>query len=621
MFSKLKSALLFTVLLCAFAYMGISCGAPAAPKMQALHDSLATQELVPYKAKNGKWGLSTLSHQVVLPCEYEDIEIWTNKPEIIMIKQGEYWYVFDRKGNAIIAEGYKYISFQDNYWHLTKDKNIKAILRDASGKRTIIQNYHVYSIYGNFILCYNDKFNEKHIFDTTGKQLSNEVYSHVLTSNTQSSHALVSLDEKKYAAFSAEKGRITDYIFSNQADIINNYLINESDKDAIIIKNYSNEILYHLNFNDYKKSYIIYDSLILPIYTPYHVTADNLMTDTAISCTGRKQEFSYKHIERKKIYNHDMTAFSIDNGKTYHLIVSYYLDHSAVSKYTLTAEELASIYSPLDIHEGQYIVLKDGKYGVWSSITKKMLVAAEYTKFHHIRSNFFESSNQKTKYPYHNRLILTNDKGGILFDPKSKTSQNLSGFDMPSNNMYVKNTFADYLCINDDNSKYYAIYSVKAGKIIGILNNAFKDMVNESQKIFCLYSTNDEIPLMQIMPNNELVELAIVPNIKDNSIDFAWDNGIVSKSYFSDNEIIWYDFAGKTIQLLDYTNTYVSEYGAIVNQQLIYDIKLDKVNYRFEGEIYPSGSVLVDVYGEKDEDGNKRERVYLDWSGKTYAEQ
>jgi hypothetical protein len=621
MFSKLKSALLFTVLLCVFAYMGMSCGAPPAPKMQALADSLATQELVPYKGKNGKWGLSTLSHQVVLPCEYDDITIEEEIPLAIFIKQGEYWYVFDRKGNPIITEGYKYMSFRDNYWHLTKKEKGTTTLRDASGKRTIIEGYHGYRIDNNLILAYTDKMIETHIFDTTGKRLSNEAYAIVFKLNAESSYSLVSLDKDKYAVFSLEKGRISDYIFSINASGASDYIAVDKNDTAKIYKSYSGKNFEDFSGFDAEKDYLIYDSLLLPINTYFDTPSDSIIIDSAISYTGNKQIFSYKSAQKDITLGISTIAFSIDNGKTYRFIRSYDINRIPVPKYTVTAEELATIYSPIDIQKGQYIVLKDGKFGVWSAKTKQMLVAAEYNKVFYIRAEFYTSLDKQLKYPYQNNLILTNDKGGILFNPKSETTQNISGFDAPSNNTYIKNIFTDYLYIYDSKSKYYAIYSIKAGKIIGKLSSAFQDMVNENQKIFYLDSINGGMPLMQIKPNNELVQLAIIPNIKDNSINHAWDNGIVGKSYFSGDEMIWYDFAGKKIQAMDNENTYVYNWGIVYDKQTIYNTKLEKINYSPQGKIYTAGSVLVDFYGKKDENGNKSERLYLDWSGKPYAEQ
>ena len=621
MFSKLKSALLFAVLLSIFAYMGISCGAPAAPKMQALHDSLATVELVPYKSKNGKWGLSTLSHQVVLPCEYERIAIEKEAPQAILIKQGEYWYVFDRKGNAIIAEGYKNISFQDDYWHLIKEENGTRILRDASGKRTIAEGYDHYYINGDWIVAHDGKIDGVHIFDTTGKLLSKEVYSSASKLHTHSFYGIVSLDKKGSAVFSPEKGRISDYVFSTRISNANDYIFSQKNDSIKTYKTYEGKTLDSFNILNQDKHYIIHDSLLLPINTSFSEAIDSLIIDSAISHTGNKQPFSYKYINRNINSYIDVIAFSVDNGKTYHFLIGYYMGVNSTTKYRLTAEELATVYSALDINKGQYVVLKDGKFGVWSARTKQMLVAAEYTKIHHIKSVPYITYEMKMQYPYSNRLILTNDKGGILFDQNSETMQNISGFDMPMNNIQVENIFADYLYISDYNSKYYAIYSIKAGKILGKLNSAFRDVVNQSQKIFYLDSINGGMPLMQIKPNYELVQLAIIPNLENNSIDFAWDSGIIGKNDFDSNEIIWYDFAGEKVQAMEFKKAYVYDYGIIEDKKTIYNTKLEKVDYTPKGEIYASGSVLVDVYGREDKHGKKMERVYLDWSGKLYAEQ
>jgi hypothetical protein len=620
MFSTLKSALLFAVLLFIFAYMGMSCGAPAAPKMQALHDSLATAELVPYKAKNGKWGLSTLSHQVVLACEYDNIEVLQEQPDMILIKQNDYWYVFDRKGNAIIAEGYKYISFRDDYWHLTKKKNGAEILRDASGKRTIVEGYERYYINGDWILAHDGKIDGVHIFDTTGKLLSKEVFSSVSRLYSTNNYALVSLNKKANAIFSPEKGVISDYVFNNEIINASDYIVAQKDDTIKTYKTYAGKILNSFNILNERTSYIIHDSLLLPINTSFSNSIDSLIIDSAISHTGNKQLFSYKYINRNINSFKDIIAFSVDNGKNYHFVIEYYLDVSTPTKYTLTAEELAAVYSAFDINKGQYIVLKDGKYGVWSARTKQMLVAAEYDKVHHIKFVPYITKEMKMQYPYSNRLILTNDKGGILFDPNSKSSQNISGFDVPINNIRVENIFADYLYISDYDSKYYALYSIKGGKVLGKLNSAFRNLVNQSQQIFHLDSINGGVPLMQINPNNELVQLAIVPSLKDNAIDFAWANGIVGKNHLNSDEIIWYDFGGKKLQAMDFKKAYAYDYGILVNQQTIYNTKLEKVDYSPKGEIYARGSVLVDIYGEENENGRKTERVYLDWSGKAYAE-
>jgi hypothetical protein len=621
MFSKLKSALLFAVLLCVFAYMGMSCGAPAAPKMQALHDSLATVELVPYKGKNGKWGLSTLSHQVVLACEYDDVAIEEEFPQAIFIKQGEYWYVFDRKGNAIIAEGYKYISFRDDYWHLTKKEKGTVTLRDASGQRTIAEGYNNYYINGDWILAHDGKIDGTHILDTTGKLLSKEVYSSVRRLYSTNNYALVSLYKKDNAIFSPEKGVISDYVFSTNVLNASDYIVAQKDDTIKTYKSYEGKTLDSFNILNQEKDYIIHGSLLLPINTSFSEAIDSLIIDSAISHTGNKQLFSYKYLSRNINSFKDVMAFSVDNGKTYHFIVGYYMGVSTPTKYTLTAEELATVYSAFDIDKGQYIVLKDGKYGVWSAKTKKMLIAAEYDKVHHIKFVPYITNEMKMQYPYSNRLILTNDKGGILFDPKNESSQNISGFDMPINNIRVENIFADYLYISDYDSKYHAIYSIKAGKVLGKLNSAFRSVVNQSQKLFYLDSINGGMPLMQIKPNNELVQLAIVPNLKYNAIDFAWDNGLVGKNDLDSDEIIWYDFAGEKVQAMDFKKAYVYDYGIIEDKKTIYNTKLEKVDYTPKGEIYARGSVIVDVYGKENEDGRKSERVYLDWSGKRYAEE
>ena len=621
MYSILKSAVLIAVSICFFAYIGIIWSGTAAPKMEALADSLATVELVPYKAKNGKWGLSTLSHQVVLPCRYDDITIEEEAPQAILIKQGKYWYVFDRKGNAIIAEGYERISFRDNYWHLAKTKYGTKILRDASGKRTIVEGYYGYGRRDNLILGYTELMKETHIFDTTGKRLSDEAYSNVLTLNSKAAYVLVSLDRNNYAMFSPEKGRISDYIFGYNVSGASNYIAADEKDSTTIYKSYSGKNFENFSGFGAKTKYLIYDSLLLPIDISFRTSPDSIIIDSAISHTGNKYLFSYKYITNDIISIQTIVAFSIDNGKTYRFAISYDVNRIPVSKYTVTAEELATIYSAFDMQKGLYIVSKDGKFGVWSAKTKQMLVAAEYSKVFCVQCGLYGNLEIDLKYPYRNRLILTNDKGGILLNPQNQTMQNISGFDAPMNNTYVKNIFTDYLYIEDWSSKYYAIYSVKTGKMLSILNSDLSDIVNENQKIFCLDSINGGVPLMQIKPNNELVQLAIVPNIKKYSIDFAWDNGIIGELHSSDNEIIFYDLAGKKLQAMDKENTYVYDYGVLVNKQTIYNTKLEKVDYSPKGEIYASGSVLIDISVKKDEDGDKTECVYLDWSGKAYAEQ
>ena len=621
MFSKLKSALLFAVLFGLFAYMGISCGAPAAPKMQALADSLATAELVPYKGKNGKWGLSTLSHQVVLPCEYEDIEVLQEQPNMILIKQNGYWYGFDRKGNVIIAEGYKDIFLYDNYWYLAKKENGAKVMRDASGKRTIAEGYTYYSAHADWIVAKNETGDKANIFDTTGKQLSKEKYMSAFKPHEYYSHGLVTLDNKKYAIFSAEKGRLTDYNFNATQAGSSDYIIVKSGDTEDKYSNYSGEILNPADSAGDYKSYIVFDSLLLPIHTSFTNPPDSFITSKGISHTKQNYMFTYKHIKDNILFIPDGIVFSVDNGKTYHFVLEYYLNINAVAKYALTTEEFAAVYTPIDVYKGQYIVLKDGKFGVWSAKTKQMLVPAEYTKIHHLQPAIFMSFDMQQKYLYQNRLILTNDKDGVLFDPKNETSQNISGFDVPSNNMDVRNIFADYLFIRDDSSKYYAIYSIKAGKILGKLNSPFSNVVNQTQKIFYLDSINGGMPLMQINPNNELVQLAIVPNLEDNSINFAWDSGIIGKKNRESYDIDWYNFEGKKIQSMDGDKCEVNDYGVIENGAIIYNTKLEKVDYKPKGKIYAMGKVIKDIFKADMNKDTKSEWLYLDWSGKRYAEQ
>lgn len=127
-----------------------------------------------------------------------------------------------------------------------KKKNGAMTLCDASGKRAILEDYEHYYIYHNLIVAYTDKMNNTHIFDTTGKRLGNETYKSTTILNAESSYMLVSLDKNKYAVFSPEKGRISDYIFSIDVSGASDYIAVDKNDTAIIYKSYSGK-----NFEDF----------------------------------------------------------------------------------------------------------------------------------------------------------------------------------------------------------------------------------------------------------------------------------------------------------------------------------------------------------------------------------
>lgn len=104
----------------------------------------------------------------------------------------------------------------------------------------------------------------------------------------------------------------------------------------------------------------------MPINISFDTSPDSVIIDSAISHTGNKQIFSYKRIVSNMLSS-PCNGFSIDNGKTYHFAPSYDFNRNSVPKYTVTAEELATIYSVFDIQKGQYVVLKDG---VWRMVGK-----------------------------------------------------------------------------------------------------------------------------------------------------------------------------------------------------------------------------------------------------------
>jgi hypothetical protein len=650
MSSKIGFFALISVLICVFLCQSTGCGVPTAPKVQALHDSLATQELVPYRAKNGKWGLSTLAHQVVLPCLYDEVKIEADAPELLFVREKEYWFGYNRKGELVVPEGYKEITVEGNFLILTRNQENTGVLRHRITNKNIISGYNDYSIIDAWVIASEHKtLLGTNIFDTTGRKIDSLSYSGIVGGVVNNNNYItiskdenisLSKDEKACAILSLEKGKISGFHFPLILNNANDYWVAHYTLDTTSYFNLEGKLLQEFNTNLNIRP-IMYDSLLILLNEEYlYGTSDTFDYIKAISINNNTYPIIYKRLNDKYRINSRAVVFSLDSGNTYNIIYNSFIVKSTQKRLAISKAELADIvgfFAPLpDV----YLVKKNKKLGIWSAKTKEMLVPAEYTNVYSIGENSpFLSFNSggKNNVPHKNKVLLCSNSKYLLFDPVTQSTKELKNLNKVDLNIAaadtyifvgVKNLFGDILIISDIKKDIYYIYDMSAEKVIEVFNCSNIIVANyEKQYIWIVdYLQQPKFPENKLQYQlvriaNQRAEKISEPIIinERNHLGIAWSSGVYEEISYSELRVFFRNIKGDTLATFEYRGISIYPSGMVVNGKTIYDTQMVKGKYKPRGQLMVENNIIIDNYYIEKE--HRFERLYIDWSGKPYAEE
>jgi hypothetical protein len=619
---------------------------PNPPKITALSDSFATVQLVPYRAKNGKWGLSTLAHQVVLPCLYDEVKIEADAPELLFVREKEYWFGYNRKGELVVPEGYREVKVEGNFLILEGNQENTGVLRHSITNKNIISGYRHYKIENAWVIASKSKtVSGDNIFDTTGRKIDSLSYEFMGKVVQNDNYIAFSQSLPNFAILSFEKGKISGFHFPQFIDNANDYWVETSSGDTTSYFNMEGKLLQQFNRNATIRP-DMYDSLLILLNTEYllHNDTDTFNYGKAISINNNTYPIIYKRLNDKYRINSRAVVFSLDSGNTYNIIYNSFIVKSTQKRLAISKAELADIvgfFAPLpDV----YLVKKNKKLGIWSAKTKEMLVPAEYTNAYPIKEShafLTLNSEDKNSVPHKDKVLLCSNSKYLLFDPATQSTKELKnlnkvGLNKATTDTYnfvdVENLFGDILIISDDDSNHY-LYDMSVEKVIEVFNCSTIRVANyEKQYIWILdYLHQPEVPenksqyqLVKIA-NQRAEKISEPIRIKDrNYLGIAWSSGVFEEKNLQDDinsqsNVLFRNIKGDTLATFGRIDVSTYSGGIIEKNKIIYDTQMVKGKYKPRGQLMVENNIIIDNYYIEKE--HRFERLYIDWSGKPYAEE
>jgi len=613
---------------------------PNPPKITALSDSFATVQLVPYRAKNGKWGLSTLAHQVVLPCLYDEVKIEADAPELLFVREKEYWFGYNRKGELVVPEGYREIKVEGNFLILEGNQENTGVLRHSITNKNIISGYRHYKIENAWVIASKSKtVSGDNIFDTTGRKIDSLSYEFMGKVVLNDNYIAFSQSLPNFAILSFEKGKISGFHFPQFVDNANDYWVETSSGDTTSYFNLEGKLLQQFNRNATIRP-DMYDSLLILLNTEYllHNDTDTFNYGKAISINNNTYPIIYKRLNNKyRIYS-DAVVFSLDSGKTYNIIDNSFMGQNTQKRLAISKAELADIVGFFEPLPDVYLVKKNKKLGIWSAKTKEMLVPAEYTMVYPIgESHSFSSFNlEDKKYVLHeDKILLSSNSKYLLFDPITQSTKELKnlnkvGLNKATTDTYnfvdVENLFGDILIISDDGKHY--LYDMSAEKVIEVFNCSSIDVANyEKQFVWIvnkLYQpevsvNKSEYQLLKIA-NQSIEKISEPITVKEKGfLGIAWGSGVFEDNTVLGKNALFRNIKGDTLATFEHRDISTYPSGIIEKNKIIYDTQMVKGKYKPKGQLMVENNIIIDKYYIEKE--HRFERLYIDWSGKPYAEE
>lgn len=632
----MKLPILYLMFALLLLWQSVGCGKPVKIEMSALPDSLQTVQLVPYRAKNGKWGLSTLAHKVVLPCEYENIKILPNVPELVFIYADKYWYAYNRKGERVITEGFE--SVRENGGFLIFGMNdTVSTLRDRSGKRVILSGYKDYDITADWVFAKTRRVNQGYIFDTTGKQIDTTLYQYRLIFYNNNRYTAVSnlieedYDKKRYAIFSINKGRISDYIFSRGISNASDYWVTQSIDSGYIYINLAGQSIYKENYYLDKNRVTVTDSLLLLI-DKYNVDIrGKTFRDKAISYTGNIYSIVYQCKENPLYYDNTDLFFSLDSGKIYRQTVKKHIwdEYVTINPALLSKEEVEMIVMSIPSLSDTYVVRKNSKFGVWSAQSKQMIIPAKYDTVYPVIDKRPISSTNNRKYD--DILLFCTATESIIYDPLLATQHTIKAlnkgdslhiFAQPKS--FVSAILADIYIIRDIKKDISYFYNLKTDKIIGECKGFVRRLnaANEAEKVIFERPKTGMYRLGFINMDSIRWETTAISVDSFLDIDYFWTSNLfASIGERNIDSIIYRNIKGVEVAVFSRGTHTFSPYG-FINDKFIYDTQLNKSNYVVKGYLDIQDNLIIDSYMvQTGNNPQTQEELYIDWSGKPYAEE